>query len=118
MQLQGPLHPDRSADLDNLGNALKRRFIQSGGQDDLDEAISLYRDALELRPAPHCRRSPSTILPLRSTHDLTNQVRREDKMPFGIGFNEDPGNPWQARGSSVQVSLVKYVLLPPPHRSL
>src|ERR1700679_4235683 len=35
------------------------RFKQSGEWEDLDEAISLHRDALELQPAGHPNRSDS-----------------------------------------------------------
>ncbi len=46
--------------LNNLATSLTTRFDQSGEQEDLDEAISLHRDALEeLRPAGHPTRSTS-----------------------------------------------------------
>ncbi|PPQ92057.1 hypothetical protein CVT25_007488, partial [Psilocybe cyanescens] len=52
-------HPDRSISLDNLALALGTRFNQHGKQGDLDEAISLHRQAVELQPAPHPDRSMS-----------------------------------------------------------
>jgi tetratricopeptide (TPR) repeat protein len=59
LELFLPPHPNRSASLTNLANALLTRFKQGGQQSDLDEAISLHRQALELRPTPHPDRSSS-----------------------------------------------------------
>ena len=39
--------------LNNLGNALRLQFEQSGQHKDLEEPISLLQEALELRPVPH-----------------------------------------------------------------
>jgi tetratricopeptide (TPR) repeat protein len=50
-------HPGRSGSLNNLANALRTRFKQRGASNDLDEAISLHREALLLLPAPHLDRS-------------------------------------------------------------
>ncbi|KDR71353.1 hypothetical protein GALMADRAFT_144037 [Galerina marginata CBS 339.88] len=52
-------HPYRSGSLDNLATALQTRFAQQGASNDLDEAISLHREAFLLRPAPHPGRSDS-----------------------------------------------------------
>jgi hypothetical protein len=52
-------HPDRSGSLNNLANALQTCFKRRGASNDLDEAISLHREALLLRPAPHPDRSTS-----------------------------------------------------------
>ena len=52
-------HPDRSGSLNNIAIALQTRFEQRGGSNDLDEAISLHREALLLRPVPHPGRSVS-----------------------------------------------------------
>ncbi|ETW80194.1 hypothetical protein HETIRDRAFT_428431 [Heterobasidion irregulare TC 32-1] len=46
-------HPDRSASLNNLGNAVRKRFEKTGQVEDLEQAISLHRDSLALCPAPH-----------------------------------------------------------------
>ncbi|KIJ91500.1 hypothetical protein K443DRAFT_114936 [Laccaria amethystina LaAM-08-1] len=54
----GP-HPDRSTSLNNLATALATRFKKRGASNDLDEAISLHREALLLWPAPHPDRSMS-----------------------------------------------------------
>ncbi|KAF8521643.1 hypothetical protein JB92DRAFT_3275043, partial [Gautieria morchelliformis] len=43
----------------NIATALSTRFEQYGRHEDLEEAISLHREALELRPAPHPDRSSS-----------------------------------------------------------
>jgi len=48
---------NHAAALNNLGNALSTRFGQGGQRSDLDEAISLHRQALELLPSPHPDRS-------------------------------------------------------------
>jgi hypothetical protein len=52
-------NPDRSTSLNNLADALQTRFEQRGASNDLDEAISLHREALLVRPAPHPDRSTS-----------------------------------------------------------
>jgi hypothetical protein len=52
-------HLNQSAFLHNLASSLVGRFEQSGQFEDLDEAISLLRDALELFPAGHLNRSDS-----------------------------------------------------------
>ena len=50
--------PEESAvTSNNLGCVLKVRFKHRGQQIDLDEAISVYRQALELFPPPHPNRS-------------------------------------------------------------
>jgi tetratricopeptide (TPR) repeat protein len=45
--------------LNNLADALQTRFEQRGAPNDLDETISLHREALLLWPAPHPDRSTS-----------------------------------------------------------
>ena len=45
--------------LNNLANALQTRFEKRGTSNDLDEVISLHREALLLRPAPDPHRSMS-----------------------------------------------------------
>ena len=52
-------HPDRAESLIRIAAALHTRFKQRGTSDDLDEAISLDREALLLWPAPHPHRSVS-----------------------------------------------------------
>jgi hypothetical protein len=46
-------HPLRSRSLYNLAKALLTRFNQGGQNNDLDDCISLHREALKLRFAPH-----------------------------------------------------------------
>ena len=46
-------HPNQSTSPNSLAVLLTMRFQQSGECGDLDEAISLHRDALELLPAGH-----------------------------------------------------------------
>ena len=57
--LEAVPHPDRAKSLDNIAAALVTRYKQRGASNDLDEAISLHREALLLRPAPHPDRSVS-----------------------------------------------------------
>ncbi|KIJ57702.1 hypothetical protein HYDPIDRAFT_34865, partial [Hydnomerulius pinastri MD-312] len=59
LQLTPAGHPDRSASLNNLANALSTRFEQRGDGNDVDEAIQHHRAALQLRPAGHPDRSDS-----------------------------------------------------------
>jgi len=49
----------RSQSLNNLAIALQTRFEQGGQQNDLDDSISMHRQALELRPLSHPDRSQS-----------------------------------------------------------
>ena len=55
---QLPPHPDLYRYMNSLANALLTRFDQSQ-QNDLDEAISLFKRALDIRPPPHPSRSLS-----------------------------------------------------------
>ncbi|KDR74898.1 hypothetical protein GALMADRAFT_566661 [Galerina marginata CBS 339.88] len=52
-------HANLAMSLNNLGWALQNRFKQQGAANDLDEAISMHREALLLRTAPHPDRSTS-----------------------------------------------------------
>ena len=47
--------------LNNLANALWTQFEQQGQQADVDEAISLYRQPLNLRPLQNSERSLSNL---------------------------------------------------------
>ena len=57
-----PSHYDRrlilivQCPLDSLASSLDTKFRYTGQLEDLDEAISLYREALELKPIPHPER--------------------------------------------------------------
>ena len=72
-------HPGRLSLLNNLANALRTRFDQLGQREDLDEAISLHRGALELRTAPHPDR-PGSL------NNLANALRRRFDQ---LGQRED-----------------------------
>ncbi|KAG8864291.1 hypothetical protein FRB96_006112 [Tulasnella sp. 330] len=54
-----PDHPNRSNSLENLGIALRARFVRAGDRADLDAAIKYHEQALELRPPGHSDRSSS-----------------------------------------------------------
>ncbi|KAJ7813569.1 CHAT domain-containing protein, partial [Mycena leptocephala] len=49
--------PPRGRSLDNLANALRRRFKQSGNFEDIKEAIELYRELLSLHAPSHPNRN-------------------------------------------------------------
>ncbi|KAF8501295.1 CHAT domain-containing protein, partial [Gautieria morchelliformis] len=57
LELRLAPYPRRSDSLCNIAGALQTRFDQSGRHEDLEEAISLYREGLELLPASHPDRS-------------------------------------------------------------
>ena len=59
LELLLAFHPDRSTYLNNLAIVLFTRFKQSGGRDDLEEAVILYRNSLALGPTSHPDRSES-----------------------------------------------------------
>ncbi|KAF9233254.1 CHAT domain-containing protein [Melanogaster broomeanus] len=52
-------HPDHSASLNNLANALSTQYDQQGDGKDLDEAIQLHSSALQLRSEGHPGHSAS-----------------------------------------------------------
>ncbi|EPT05738.1 hypothetical protein FOMPIDRAFT_1111310, partial [Fomitopsis schrenkii] len=54
-----PSHPERSISSSNLAITPRPLFEQLGDRGDLDSAITLHREALELRPAGHPDRSSS-----------------------------------------------------------
>ncbi|KAH8111128.1 TPR-like protein [Phellopilus nigrolimitatus] len=59
LDLCPPGYPERPSSLNNLGNAVRTRFEQTGRMEDLEESIALHRDALELSPPGHPHRSSS-----------------------------------------------------------
>ena len=52
-------HPDRHISLIHLGHELWARFQRTGLMNDLEEAISIYRELLSLYPTFHPDRFPS-----------------------------------------------------------
>ncbi|EDR00777.1 uncharacterized protein LACBIDRAFT_295705 [Laccaria bicolor S238N-H82] len=52
-------HPDRAESLNRIATALHTRYKWWGTSNNLDEAISLHREALLLRPVPHPDRAVS-----------------------------------------------------------
>ncbi|KAG1853101.1 hypothetical protein F4604DRAFT_1933373 [Suillus subluteus] len=52
-------HTDRSSSLNNLANRLFSRFSHRGNDEDLDQAITLQREALALHPVGHTDQSSS-----------------------------------------------------------
>ena len=82
-------HPDRSSPLNNLANALRTRFDQSGQREDLDEAISFHREVLELLPALHHIRSCSlnnVATALRARFEQSGQRKDLDEA---ISFHRE-----------------------------
>ena len=57
LDLHPSLYFNSSYLLQNFANALQTRFIQGGQQNDLDDSISFYKQALELVPSPHYQQS-------------------------------------------------------------
>ncbi|KIJ91377.1 hypothetical protein K443DRAFT_14445, partial [Laccaria amethystina LaAM-08-1] len=66
-------NPVRSTSLNNLAIALATRFEKRGASNDLDEAISLNREALLLSPAPH----PDRFM---SLNNLANALQNRFKQ--------------------------------------
>ncbi|KAJ7867416.1 CHAT domain-containing protein [Mycena leptocephala] len=50
-------HPDKPAQLSNLGNLLSRRFKQLGDLGDLEKSIMMFKDAVDITPYSHPDRS-------------------------------------------------------------
>ncbi|KAJ7872252.1 CHAT domain-containing protein [Mycena leptocephala] len=50
-------HPDKPAQLSNLGNLLSRRFKQLGDLGDLEKSIMIFKDAVDITPYSHPDRS-------------------------------------------------------------
>ena len=68
----------RAAILYKLADSLKNRFLNHGGvSDDLDEAISLHRSALDFRPAGHLDR-PFSLRELAICHWKRYNNQKED----------------------------------------
>ncbi|KAJ7844825.1 hypothetical protein B0H13DRAFT_2286274 [Mycena leptocephala] len=59
LEIHAAPHSDQGVSLNNLANAIQRRFQQRGDPNDIDEAITLHREALEIRAAPHPHRGSS-----------------------------------------------------------
>jgi hypothetical protein len=59
LALHAAPHPDRGMSLNNLANVVQTKFKQQGDSRDLDEAITLHREALALRAPPHPDRGTS-----------------------------------------------------------
>ena len=69
--------------------SLRRQFEQSGGREDLDEAISLHQDALELLSAGHPDRSTSfNNLASSLTRRFEQSDERED-LDEAISLHRD-----------------------------
>ncbi|KAF8123340.1 hypothetical protein EV363DRAFT_1548509 [Boletus edulis] len=68
-------HPDRSLSLNTLAKSLSTRYDQLRAMADLDEAIVLGREALELRPQGHPDRSLSLNTLAKSLSTRYDQLR-------------------------------------------
>ncbi|KAH8105748.1 CHAT domain-containing protein [Phellopilus nigrolimitatus] len=99
LDLCPPGHPDRSASLYDLANAVFTRFEQSGRMDDLEESIVLNRDALELRPPGHPLRSSSLNNLANAVLTRFKQTGRTEDLEESIALNRGalelrpPGHP-------------------------
>ncbi|KAF8501303.1 CHAT domain-containing protein [Gautieria morchelliformis] len=94
-------HPRRSSSLNNMAVALRTRsftgiasalvtrFEQSGRHEDLEEAISLHREALELRPAPHPLRSDSLNNIANALSTRFEQSGRHEDLEEAISLHRE-----------------------------
>ncbi|KIM71698.1 hypothetical protein PILCRDRAFT_82523 [Piloderma croceum F 1598] len=96
-------HPNVSlASLNNLAIALSTRFDQLGQYEDLDEAILFHREALELRAAPHPRRSSSLNNLAVALSTRFDQLGQREDLDEAILFHRE---------------ALKLFPAPHPHRS-
>ncbi|KDR83220.1 hypothetical protein GALMADRAFT_874858 [Galerina marginata CBS 339.88] len=98
-------HPDRSASLNNLANALKARFEQQGASNDLNEAISLHREALLLQPATHPDHSTSLNNLANVLHTRFEQQGTSNDLDEAISLHQDALLLWQAPHPDRSMSL-------------
>ncbi|KAH8710127.1 hypothetical protein GQ44DRAFT_439557 [Phaeosphaeriaceae sp. PMI808] len=68
-------HPDRAAILNNLGNLLGTRFGRTGSMDDLNRALSYYKEGWACHTSPPSIRIVSAR---RGTNILASQLRWEE----------------------------------------
>ncbi|KIM73862.1 hypothetical protein PILCRDRAFT_80603 [Piloderma croceum F 1598] len=78
-----------SSSLSNLASALRLRFEHSGQCDDLDRAISLYRDLLELLPATRPDRSSDLNNLAAALNIRFNQLGLREDLDEAISFHRD-----------------------------
>jgi len=83
-----PWHPIRSTLLNNLAKALETRFDQQGQQleGDLDNAILLCREALDLRPPPHPERPNSLNTLANALETRFNQQGRQGDLDNAVSL--------------------------------
>ncbi|KAH8111135.1 TPR-like protein [Phellopilus nigrolimitatus] len=99
LDLCPPGHPERPSSLNNLGNAVRTRFEQTGRMEDLEESIALHRDALELRPPGHPHRSSSLDNFALAVRARFKQTGRMEDLEQSITLSRDalelrpPGHP-------------------------
>lgn len=62
LELRPDGHPDRATSLKTISHYHHTRFMRLGTLSDLDEALSLARNALELLPQDHPNRAGSMSL--------------------------------------------------------
>ena len=85
-------HLNRSKSLNNLANALRTRFEQSGRHDDLKEASLLHKDAFGLQTNPYPSRFWSlTNLAVDKWRGFDQSSRLEDHEEATVLFLDTLG---------------------------
>jgi len=81
--------PNRSDFLNKLANALDTRYSETEQLDDLDECISLHRQALVLRPLPHPNRSTTLINLANAVDGRFRQTGQLADLDEAISLNRE-----------------------------
>ena len=87
--LEPASHPNRAQSLNNIATGLHIRFEQRGVSKDLDEAISLHREALLLRPALDPERSMSLNNLANALQTRFNQRGVSNDLDKTISLNRE-----------------------------
>ncbi|KAJ7720183.1 CHAT domain-containing protein [Mycena metata] len=89
LELTPGSHPNRSALLNNLANALLAQFEQTGQLADLEESIGFHREALELTPGSHPNRSASLNNLANALLAQFEQTGQLADLEESIGFHQE-----------------------------
>ncbi|KAF8171572.1 CHAT domain-containing protein [Mycena galopus ATCC 62051] len=98
LELQSPLHPNRSTSLNNLALAILTRFDHCGDPDDIEKAIKLNKEALQLRSHPNPDRGTILNNLASAIHTRFGQRGNPDDIDEAIKLHRQalelrPGNP-------------------------
>jgi hypothetical protein len=89
MRLAPVGHHERGLSLNNLANALINHFDQRGNHQDLDKAIMLHRDALDLTPVGHPDRCGSLNHLTRALSTRFDQRNDDKDIDEAIAFGRE-----------------------------